>query len=95
MKFVQLVEFSTSRVDELKQLAQEAPQPSQGSVRGLVCADRDNAGRYVVVAEFPSYEEAMENSQRPEVGEFAKRMAELCDGPPTYRNLDVVEDITR
>ena len=95
MRFVQLVEFSTSRVDELRQLSQDVPQPTSGSVRALVCADRDNAGRYVVVAEFPSYEDAMENSQRPEVTEFAKRMAELCDGPPTYRNLDVVEDVTR
>ncbi len=95
MKFVQLVEFSTSRVDELRQLTQDVPQSSGGSVRGLVCADRDNTGRYIVVAEFASYEEAMENSERPEVSEFAKRMAELCDGPPTFRNLDVVEEITR
>ena len=95
MKFVQLVEFSTSRVDELRQLTQEVPAPAQGSVRGMVCGDRDNPGRFVVVAEFPSYEEAMQNSERPEVGEFAKRMAELCDGPPTYRNLDVIDDIVR
>ncbi len=94
MKFVQLVEFSTSRIEELRELAQNVPQPSGGSVRGLVCGDRDNPGRYVVVAEFPSYEEAMENSQKPEVGEFAKRMADLCDGPPTYRNLDVLEEIS-
>jgi hypothetical protein len=93
MKFVQLVEFSTSRIDELRQLASEAPQPAGGSTQGFVCADRDNSGRYVVVAVFPSYEEAMQNSERPEVSEFAKRMAELCDGPPTYRNLDVVEEI--
>ena len=95
MRFVQLVEFSTNRIDEVRELTQEVPQPSGGSVRGLVCGDRDNPGRYVVVAEFPSYEEAMENSQRPEVSEFAKRMAELCDGPPTYRNLDVLDEVSR
>ena len=94
MKFVQLVEFSTSRIDEMRQLSQEVPRPANGSVRGMVCADKDNAGRYLVVAEFPSYEEAMANSERPEVGEFAKRMAELCDEPPSYRNLDVLEEIT-
>ncbi len=95
MKFVQLVEFSTSRIEELRKLAQDVPQSLGGNVRGMVCGDRDNPGRYVVVAEFPSYEEAMENSQRPEVSDFAQRMAELCDGPPTYRNLDVLEDISR
>ena len=93
MRFVQLVEFSTSRVDELWQLAQEVPRPSEGTVRGMLCGDRDNPGRFVVVAEFASYEEAMQNSQRPEVSEFAARMAELCDGPPTFRNLDVLDDI--
>jgi hypothetical protein len=33
----------------------------------------------------------MENSARPEVGEFASRMAALCDEPPRFYNLDVVE----
>jgi quinol monooxygenase YgiN len=93
VKFVQLVEFSTSQVDELRKLSDEVPRPAGATIKGMVCGDRDNPGRFVVVAEFPSYEEAMENSQRPEVGEFAKRMADLCDGPPTYRNLDVLQEI--
>ncbi len=95
MKFVQLVEFSTSRVDELRELSQDVPQIAGTRVKGMVCGDRDNPGRFVIVAEFPSYEEAMENSQRPETTEFAARMAELCDGPPTFRNLDVIEEIDR
>jgi quinol monooxygenase YgiN len=47
--------------------------------------------RYVVVAEFPSYEEAMVNSELPETQAFAAAMSELIEGPPSYRNLDVVE----
>jgi hypothetical protein len=39
--------------------------------------------------EFPSYQEAMTNSGLPETGEFADRLAQLCDGPPVFRNLDV------
>jgi len=31
----------------------------------------------------------MENSNRPETGEFAAQMAKLCDGPPKFYNLDV------
>jgi hypothetical protein len=28
-------------------------------------------------------------SNRPETSEFAAKMAKLCDGPPTFRNLDI------
>jgi hypothetical protein len=42
------------------------------------------------VIEFDSYESAMENSNRQETAEFASKMAALCDGPPTFYNLDVM-----
>jgi hypothetical protein len=42
------------------------------------------------VVEFPSYEDAMSNSNLPETSAFAEKLAELCDTPPTFRNLDVV-----
>ena len=32
----------------------------------------------------------MENYARPETSEFAAMMAALCDGPPVFRNLDVM-----
>ena len=38
------------------------------------------------------YEAAMENSNRPETAEFAAQLAQLCDGPPTFRNLDVTRE---
>ncbi len=41
---------------------------------------------------FGSYEEAMENSSHPKVQEFASRMGSLADGPPTFYNLDVIEE---
>ena len=31
----------------------------------------------------------MENSKRPQTAEFAEKMRKLCDGPPTFYNLDV------
>lgn len=52
--------------------------------------DRDRPGTYLQMVEFPSYEAAMENSNRPETGRFAERLAALCSGPPVFRNLDVV-----
>ncbi|MGH9269472.1 MAG: hypothetical protein ACRD0D_15015 [Acidimicrobiales bacterium] len=95
MKFVQIVAFSTTEIDQLRKMSDEMPEPPEGGGKGTVCADRDNPNRYMVIAEFDSYEQAMANSARPEVSEFAARKAELCDGPPTFYNLDVIEEFPR
>ena len=90
--FIQIIEFKTSRIDEVEALADErSPVLQSGAtvVRVTVTADRDRPGYYLSVAEFDSYETAMENSNRPETGEFAAQMAKLCDGPPRFYNLDV------
>jgi quinol monooxygenase YgiN len=90
--FIQIIEFRTSRIDEIQALADErSGQLREGSTahRVTVTADRDRPGYYLTIAEFDSYESAMENSNRPETSEFAAQMAKLCDGPPTFYNLDV------
>ena len=91
--FVQIIEFTTSRIDEVLKLTEEwQAQPNAGTAsRGTLTADRDHPNHYVSVVEFDSYESAMENSNRPETSEFAARMEALCDGPATFRNLDVLE----
>jgi hypothetical protein len=43
------------------------------------------------IVEFDSYQTAMQNSTRPEVSAYAARLAALCDEPPRFYNLDVVE----
>ena len=43
---------------------------------------------YLIVVEFSSDEEAMQNSARPETDAFAKRLASLAHGDVEYRNLD-------
>lgn len=95
MAFVQIIEYTTSRFDEAQALAAEwdaaagdGPRP----LRRVVCRDRDAPGRYAVVVFFESYETAMENSEHPTTQEFSRRMGELMDGPPVFRNLDVVDD---
>lgn len=89
--FVQIIEWKTSKIDEVEKLndAWRERFPEMGPTRLLVAADRDNEGAYVTVVEFESYEAAMKNSADPATAEFAERMAELCDGPATFRNLDV------
>ena len=100
MAFVQIIEFSSSRIEEMRQILEEfrarrAETGGPAPVRATFCADRDNPGRYFNLVEFASYEEAMENSSRPDTSEMAQRMAELMDGPPTFHNLDVVESFER
>ncbi len=89
--FVQIIEVKTSRIEEMDALVEEmrasgVPMPM---VRATMTADRDRPGYYLSILEFDSYEEAMENSQKPETAEMAGRMASLADGPPKFYNLDV------
>ena len=90
--FIQIVEYSTSRFDEIKDLADKYRANRGGDVGPgsvTVTQDRDRPGTYRTIAEFESYEKAMENSNHPATQEFAAAMAQLVDGPPTFYNLDV------
>jgi hypothetical protein len=95
--FVQIIEWKTSRIDEIEKLNEEWRErfPKMGPTRVLVCADRDNAGSYMTIVEFSSYEEAMENSKDPATSEFADRMSALTDGTPVFHNLDIRRDENR
>ena len=93
--FVQIIEFDTSHIDEVRMLGEKFAEERQAeglamAVKATVTADRDRPNHYLNIVEFPSYEVAMQNSGRPATGEFAARLADLCDGPPTFHNLDVI-----
>ena len=94
--FTQIIEMQTSRIDEVEALIRELRNRlddgrSSAPRRGTIMADRDRDGFYLSIVEFDSYETAMENSNRPEVSEYAGRLAKLCDAPPKFYNLDVRE----
>jgi hypothetical protein len=92
MAFVQIIEFTTTRPDEVEALTSEWRTKTTGrrtAQRGTFTQDRDRPNTYVQIVEFASYEEAMSNSDLPETASFAQRVAELCDGPMVFRNLDV------
>jgi hypothetical protein len=55
-------------------------------------ADPDRPGSYARIGEFPSFEEAMKNSNDPRTAEFAKRMASLTGEGRTFRNLDLLRE---
>jgi hypothetical protein len=96
-KFIQIIEYRTSKPDEVNQTMNEwseAAGAKTKAVRSATTQDRDAQGTYLQIVEFPSYEQAMRNSDMPETQSFSDRFAKLCDGPPTFRNLDVVREDT-
>jgi hypothetical protein len=97
MEFIQIIEARTSRSDELRALADEYEQATEGRRtvrRSIVTRDRNDPDRHLVLVFFDDYESAMENSNLPETGEFAQKQATLLDGPPTFTDLDVLDDRT-
>lgn len=90
--FVQLIEFSTDRIDEVDTLTEEWAE-AIGADRtarwALLASDRDRPNSYVEIVEFPSHAEAMTNSEHPATARFAERLRKLCDGEAQFVNLDV------
>jgi hypothetical protein len=97
MGFIQILEYQTSRVEELAAVATEFRKRMQDSestakpLGGTITADRDRPGCYLSIIEFDSYESAMEASNSPDTQEFFGRLSGLMDGPPKFYNLDVVD----
>jgi len=92
MAFIQLIEIATDRPDEVEALVAEWREQTAGrrtAQRGTFTQDRERPNTYLQIVEFPSYEDAMANSDLPETAAFAQRLGELCDGPMLFRNLDV------
>ncbi|MFF5446014.1 ester cyclase [Streptomyces sp. NPDC012888] len=95
MTFVQIIDYKTRRYDDLSDLLDRYVAQSQGRrtvTHSLIGKDRDDEEHFVDVVEFPSYEEAMRNSQLPETDRMFQEMVSLCDGMPKFTNLDVVRD---
>ena len=93
MGFIQIIEYRTKKVDEFDALLEEWLANSadwRTSTRAVRTKDRDAADTYAQIVEFPSFEKAMENSGRPETKEFADKLAAICEGPASFRNLDVL-----
>ncbi|MGW0335074.1 hypothetical protein ACWD0J_24940 [Streptomyces sp. NPDC003011] len=94
MKFVQIIDFETERLEEMEQLLQEMGQRNAGREGGpthrMLLKDRDHPRRHLAVIEFDSYEEAMRNSADPETTQLAERLGELSVGERVYTNCDLL-----
>ena len=96
MAFLQIIEYRTSRIEELQALGEafrehSARAPGPRPLRGTVAADSDRPGTYVSIVEFESAEAATEAASRPETQAFFGRLSALMDGPPSFSNLEVIE----
>ncbi|WP_245568624.1 cupin domain-containing protein [Nocardia concava] len=94
-RFVQAIEFKTTHIDEFNEKLDAwlaATAGKRTALHSMETKDRDRADTYLQMVEFPSYAEAMQNSDLPETTRFAEEMAELCDGPAIFRNLDLLRE---
>jgi hypothetical protein len=97
MNFVQIVEYETERPDEIAAVMNKRRDDAMAAgeqppfIQLLATRDRENPKRYLAIIEFPSYEQAMANSERPETDAMAKELAALCTRGPIYHNLDVID----
>ncbi|MEO3826158.1 hypothetical protein [Actinomadura sp. B10D3] len=95
MTFVQIIEYETDRQDELDPLFDQWAAATEGkrtATHEMHMRDRENPTHFVDIVEFPSYEEAMRNSDLPETQRLSGEMQELCTGGPRFMNLEVVRD---
>jgi|SRR4051812_131094 len=95
MKFAQIIEFRTRRIDEFSARLDEWKTETEGRRiphRAVLLRDRDVENAYILRVEFATYEQGMENSSRPETGQFAAFLTEISDAPLTFRNLDILLD---
>ncbi|MCH0563357.1 MULTISPECIES: ester cyclase [unclassified Streptomyces] len=95
MTFVQLIDCRTSRLDEMNRLLDSWVEQTKGkrtATHAMVAKDRSDASHLIEIVEFPSYEEAMRNSNLPETDRIFQEMVALCDEMPVFTDLDVVRD---
>ncbi len=95
MAFIQVITFQSTNVDAMRKLGDSFEKEigaDNKARRAVLAADRDNPGTYVQIVFFDSYEEAMENSNNPATQKIAAGMENIASGPPTFYNLDVIED---
>jgi hypothetical protein len=95
MRFTQIIEFTTSRIDEFNARLDAWKDETKGRRiphRAVLRRDRDDENTYLLLVEFSSYDTGMENSGRPETGAFAAFLGELSEGPLKFRNLDVLRE---
>ncbi|WP_236654717.1 methyltransferase [Streptacidiphilus anmyonensis] len=95
MTFMQVIEYETTDEDRVDRLMDEWLRITEGkrtAHHAMFGKDREKPSHFMQIVEFPSYEEAMRNSDLPETRHIAEEMREACVGEPRFVNLDVTRD---
>ncbi|MEU8568064.1 ester cyclase [Streptomyces pathocidini] len=95
MTFVQIIDCKTSRFDDMNRLMDIWAEQTRGrrtATHAMVGRDRSDGAHYVEIIEFPSYEDAMRNSNLPETDRTFQEIVALCDEMPVFTDLDVVRE---
>jgi hypothetical protein len=87
----------TTKVEKIQAMEEEWLKATEGKRtlrRSILCRDRNDANRYLVLAFFDSPESAAINSDLPETAAFANQTNAIVDSPLIFHDFDVVEDRT-
>jgi hypothetical protein len=98
--FAQTITFRSDHPETLLELAREwdalqANQDAMGFMETRILADRDDPGRYVMIADFgvvdpdlSAAQEAFLNNERGQTQEFAERFRAITHGEPEWHHYD-------
>ncbi len=93
MGYVQIIELQTSRYEDVEALHETWLAETEGvrtTISEMVVKDRNKPGRYLVIVEFASFEDAQSNNDLEATARFAEGLGALLDEPPVFHDLDLV-----
>jgi hypothetical protein len=102
VNFTQMISFQCPDPEALVELARSwdqmhAESDIVGYMGSHILADREQPGRYLLVAEFgvidpdvSAAEEAERNNERPETQEWYEKLLATIEGEPLFHNYDEI-----
>ncbi len=95
MSFIQIMQSQTSKIDEIRAAVDEWQKATRGQAHrraehGLPGPGQPGPLRGRCLLRL--LEDAMRNSALPETDALSKKTTALSDGPPTFVNLDIIEE---
>ena len=90
--FIQIIQGKCTRQDELRAMSEEWRRDIGPTVDGWLGGTYGftDDNQFIAVVRFDSKDAAMANSQRPEQGEWWRRMEALFDGPVEFHDCNDV-----
>ena len=94
MTFVQTISIETNEIQPVQNLVNQWHSEQVGVAPGYqrtrILADEERSGHYVIEVDFSSKEDPATNNERAETAAWAKQLADLVDGDPTFTSHSLV-----